>query len=104
VAVSLGEGAPVRYTNPMETIIRQVREMQDAERSTMEHLVGHSLRENQQLIIQVMTIDMPSTSTPTSPAPPLPAWTHVFEGLSDQEVTEVERVVLNRADLSRSSE
>jgi hypothetical protein len=88
----------------METVIRQVRELQDVERSTMEHLVGHALRENQQLIIQVMTLDVPTPIPPTSPAPTLPDWTRVYEGLPDKEVTEVENIVLKRADLWRSSE
>jgi peroxiredoxin len=88
----------------METIIRQVRELPDAERFAMERLVGHSLRENQQIIIQVMTLDVPGAQAPTSATPPLPDWTRVYEGLSDQEVADVESVILQRADLSRSSE
>ena len=88
----------------MEMIVRQVRELQDAERATMEHLVGHSLREDQQLVIQVVTLDVPSPTPPTSVVPRLPAWTQVYGGLSDQEMAEVESVVLNRADFSRFSE
>lgn len=88
----------------MGTIIRQVRELQDAERSTMEHLVGHALSENQQLIIHVITLDASSAVTPTFPAPTLPDWTRVYDGLSEQEIADVESLVLKRANLSRSPE
>jgi hypothetical protein len=87
----------------METIIRQVRELQNAERSAIEHLVGHVLHENQQLIIQVMTDDAPTSVSPTATVPTLPDWTRVYEGLSDEEMTEVENIALKRCNLSRSS-
>jgi hypothetical protein len=87
----------------METIIRQVRELDAAERSTIEQLVGHTLRANQQLVIQVMTVDL-QTPAPTAQASgTLPDWTHVYAGLSDAEIADVESVVLERADLSRSA-
>jgi hypothetical protein len=32
----------------------------------------------------------------------LPEWCNVFEGLSDDEIDEIDSVILNRADLSRA--
>ena len=87
----------------METIIRHVRDMDTSERSALEQLVGHSLRENQQLVIQVMTLSIPERQPPASAAT-LPDWCNVYQGLTDEEIAGVERVALQRADLTRSSE
>jgi hypothetical protein len=89
----------------METIIRHVRDLGDSERSTLEQLVGHALRENQQLVIQVMTLSVPHHGAATPPADAtLPEWCKVYEGLTDEEVAAVESVALQRADLTRSAE
>ena len=89
----------------METIVRQVRDLHDDERSALEQLVGHALRENQQLVIQILSVSL----TPQEPAPvatksKLPDWCNVFEGLSDSQIAGVEAVALQRADLTRSGE
>jgi hypothetical protein len=34
----------------------------------------------------------------------LPAWCNVYEGLSEGEIADLERIVLTRADLSRPME
>jgi hypothetical protein len=88
----------------MESIIRNVRDIDTSERLALEHVLGQRLKENQQIIIQVVTIAVNaaadaigSESSPTK----LPDWCNVFDGLSDEQVTEVEEVVLQRADLSR---
>ena len=47
----------------MESIIRNVRDIDSADREALEHVVGSALRENQQLIIQVVSIDL---SDPTA--------------------------------------
>jgi hypothetical protein len=54
---SPGAGVPW-YNRNMETITRNVRDMGESERSAVERLVGHDLRENQQLIIQVVSVEM----------------------------------------------
>ena len=87
----------------METIIRQVRDMDTSERSTLEQLVGHSLRENQQLIIQVITLSAPGKQ-PVIPATTLPDWCNVYEGLTDEQIAGVEQVALQRAALTRPPE
>jgi hypothetical protein len=72
----------------METIIRQVQDMAPSERSALEQLIGHALRENQQLVIQVMSAELPS-AVATSGA--LPAWCNLYEGLSDEQITDIEK-------------
>jgi hypothetical protein len=99
----LGMQARRWYSLIMETVIRQVRDLRDAERSAIEQLVGHALRADQQLVIQVKSLDVPTLPVPTQSAGKLPAWTHVYDGLSDDQVADLERVVLERADLSRSA-
>jgi hypothetical protein len=91
---------PVYTEGAMETIIRAVRDLDSAERSMIEQLVGHALRENQQLVIQVLTVELP----PPAAGAALPDWCNVFEGLSDEQVADLEQVILQRADLSRTSE
>lgn len=71
----------------------------------MEQLVGHALRENQQLVIQVMTVNVPPNGAKDDAAAGnLPEWCNVYEGLSDEQVSEVESVALQRANLTRSAE
>lgn len=86
----------------METIIRHVRDLDFSERSALEHLVGHSLHDNQHLVIQVVNAEaQPATR---SVGDTLPEWCNVYEGLSDEEIAGVEQTVLRRADLSRRFE
>jgi hypothetical protein len=37
-------------------------------------------------------------------APVLPEWCNVYAGLSDEEIQDLEKTILTRADLTRSSE
>lgn len=85
----------------METIIRQVRDLETTERSAIEQLVGHALRENQQLVIQVLNVELPPEKAAHVS---LPDWCNVYEGLSDEQIAAVESMALQRADISRSAE
>ena len=87
----------------METVIRHVRDLGASERSALEQLVGHTLHENQQLVIQVMTFNVPAAGAPRPAGATLPDWCKVFEGLTDEEIAAVESVALQRANLTRSS-
>jgi tRNA(fMet)-specific endonuclease VapC len=92
----------------MESIIRNVRDIETSERQVLEHVLGQKLRENQQVIIQVVTPPTESRErdvAANAPAPPrLPEWCNVFAGLSDEELAEVDAVIRQRADLTRLSE
>ena len=41
----------------METIIRNVRDIESSDRLALEHVLGRQLHENHQLIIEVMTVE-----------------------------------------------
>ena len=93
----------------METVIRNVGEMDSQDRQALEHLLGQRLRENQQLVIQVVNLQVqPETPVVAEQGhkhgAALPAWCNVYEGLSDTDVAEMEQTILTRADLSRPSE
>lgn len=85
----------------MKQTTHQVGELNNAERSTLERLLGHPLRENEQLVIQ---ISIASRQPEILPAAGLPDWCNVFEGLTEEEVADVEKAALRRADLSRRRE
>ena len=87
----------------MKTIVRNIGELNAGDRSAIERLVGHSLSENQQLVIQVMNVDLAKEEPASGTGGALPEWCRVYEGLSDSEVAAVEEVALTRADLSRSA-
>ena len=88
----------------METITRQVGELQDNERSAAELLVGHSLRGNERLILQVLELDVVQPPEQGSqPVESLPAWCNVYEGLTDEEVEKIDQSI-TRCNLTRSVE
>ncbi|MEA1952665.1 MAG: hypothetical protein U9N87_14890 [Planctomycetota bacterium] len=86
----------------MESITRNVREIASDERRVYEAAVGHALQENQQVVIQVVTLPESHSQDPsgksaksTSEATAkLPDWCNVYDGLTDDEIAEVEQVVL----------
>ena len=83
------------YNSHMETITRNVGDLQAHERSAVEQLVGHRLRENQQLIIQVVSIDMGGGEKPNgSQGDELPPWCNVYEGLNDEQIAEIEKSIV----------
>lgn len=89
----------------METIIRDVRDMDNDNRQVIEHVVGRSLQDNQRLVIQIVNLDAASAepdAQPIAEASKLPDWCNVYEGLTDAEIAELEQAVLTRADLTRS--
>ena len=88
------------------TIIRNVHDIDAEDRSALEHMLGRKLREQQQVIIHLASVDtaepMHAESSVTTAT--LPEWCHVFEGLSDRELAELDQVIQDRADLTRPSE
>lgn len=89
----------------MESVTRNVAEIGTADRQALEHVLGQQLRENQQVVIHVVNMDMQPAKPDGSPqAGKLPDWCHVYEGLTDDQIADLEKVVLTRADLSRTAE
>ena len=51
----------------MEAIIRNVRDIEASERHMLEHVVGRQLKENQQVIIQIVTLGKESAGDKKQP-------------------------------------
>ena len=91
------------YNCLMETVVHNIGNLSSEERSAAEQLVGHALRDNQQVIIQVMTIGAQLEEEPTpersqaTSALALPDYCNVYDGLSDEEVAELESLILERS-------
>ncbi len=96
----------MQYSNGMETIIRTVQDIDSEDRSALEHMLGRKLREQQQVIIHLASLDATEIEDAERSATnaTLPEWCRVFEGLSDRELEDLDQVILDRADLSRPSE
>ncbi len=91
----------------METIIRHVRDIESDERRVLEHVIGRQLKENQKVIIQVVTLGSQPVEEPKEQpvAQPgvLPAWCNVYQGLTGEQIADVEEVILERSNLTRPS-
>lgn len=91
----------------MDTVTRNVKDINTADRQAIEHVLGQPLVENQQIVIQVLppnTACAAANSGPHCGAQPtqLPAWCNIYEGLGDAEVLEIENSIL-RSPGSRST-
>ena len=87
------------YTFNMETVVHNICDLTNAERSAAEQLVGHALRDHQQLIIQVV-VGNGVTDQPTQVREVLPDWCNVYEGLTDAQIADIEQSIV-RSDSSR---
>ncbi|HUY93289.1 MAG TPA: hypothetical protein VMV10_31465 [Pirellulales bacterium] len=93
----------------MGEFVRNVNEIDSADRQAVEHLLGQPLRENQKLVIRVLAVEADQQAS-VEPQPSagetasLPDWCNVYEGLSEEEIAELKRTVLMRADLSRPTD
>ncbi len=85
----------------MEQVIRNVGEIDSADRRALEHLIGKHLAEHQQVIISVLEMAMPQGTAP-KPAQTLEDWTHIYDGLSEEEIEAVDKVAKTRAKLTRN--
>ncbi len=82
----------------METITRDVRDITSPARLAIEDFLGHPLKGDERLVIQVIGQDaekQPQTSTG------LPEWCNVFAGLSEEEIDAIEKIALTRATMAR---
>ena len=88
----------------MGNIIRNVRDLDSSDLHALEHVLGQSLAKDEQLVISVVSPPTEEVVSDETDAPMLPEWCRVYEGLSDDEVAEIERIILQRADLTRSTD
>ena len=94
------DGFSVWYHSSMESIIRKVRDIDTADRRVLEHVFGRRLRENQQLLIQVVSVDTAADEPPQTGLG-FPDWCNVYEGLTDAEIDEIDKSIVRSYD-SRS--
>jgi len=87
----------------METITRNIRDISQPDKLALEHVIGQQLAENQQIIIQICSLDLNSSSAPfaSDPTQGLPDWCNVYAGRSDEQIKSIETTVLQRANLTR---
>jgi hypothetical protein len=94
----------------METFTRNVSDIDIHDRQALEHVLGQTLRPNQQLVIRIVDLQIrPDTQTTAGlrdreGGAMLPEWCNVYAGMSDEEIADLEKTILTRADLSRPSE
>jgi hypothetical protein len=79
-----------------------VTNLDDEHRRALEDLIGTELRRNQRLMICVTDVDATASGTPPLPAQSIGDWAKVYEGLSNEQVEEIDVEVNKRADLTRS--
>ena len=72
----------------METVIRNVGDIPVGDRSVLERVVGHQLRESQQLVIQVVSMVVPPSHAATK-GDALPDWCNVYAGMTDNEADDL---------------
>jgi hypothetical protein len=91
----------------MESVIRKVGDIDENERQLLERALGRELKDNQQVIIRVMT---PGNEAPEQTeaadgqeSDDLPEWCNVYEGLTNQQVADVDAAIRERANLTRPS-
>jgi hypothetical protein len=91
----------------MESIVRKVRDINEHELHVLEQVVGRKLKENQQIIIQVVSVGNGPQKEAGGEEPvvsdELPEWCNVYDGLTAAEVDELDAAIRERANLTRSS-
>ena len=86
----------------METALNiDVANLDTPHRRALEEVIGCELAANQRLIISVIEVPMP-TDTGVRPTQTLEDWTHVYDGLSEQQVDEIDTIAKTRANLTRN--
>jgi hypothetical protein len=78
----------------METITRNVRNLTSIDRCAAERIVGRGLSENQQLVIQVLSVDVGPTYDTIGNGDELPAWCNIYEGLTDEQIVDIEKSIV----------
>ena len=69
-------------------------------RRALEEVIGRQLTVNQRLFISVTELEVPASGA-APPAQSLADWTGVYEGLSDEEIEQIDAIAKTRANLTR---
>lgn len=89
----------------MESIIRDVIALDDAQKRALEAVLGHELGANQRLVITVLEAEptVPSPATSDRPTQSLSDWTAICAGLSEAQVEGLDAAVAERANFTRDA-
>jgi hypothetical protein len=86
----------------METVTRNVRDIPVSDRSALERVIGHQLRETQQVVVNVVNLDSTPDIPPVSTSEAeVPDWWKIYEGLNDEEIDRLDQAIRQRANLTR---
>lgn len=88
----------------MDSISRDVAEIEPRDREALEHVIGHSLADDQRVVITVTPTTPPRQNPQVGPPLEIPAHWRIYEGLSDDEVDRLDHAIRQRANLTRSSD
>jgi hypothetical protein len=86
----------------METITHNVSDLPGSDRTAAERLVGHPLGDDQRIVIQVENRGAVALESNVE-SDELPNWCNVYEGLTDEQIGELEKAISRRLDLTRQS-
>jgi hypothetical protein len=81
----------------METLIRRVADVETQDRSALERVVGHPLKDDQQLIIQIVGNSHLPAELPPADENLLPSWCRVYEGLSDEAIEAIDGALIRNS-------
>lgn len=87
----------------METVSRNVKDLEFSDRRALENVIGSPLGENQVVVIRVETAgaESPTTTVPPVVEQQVPDWWKIYDGLDDQEIDRLDQAIRGRADLTR---
>ncbi len=89
----------------MKTVTCDIRDLPLSERSALERIVGHQLRETTQIIVNVVDVDVsPAAPIITPLEPDVPELWKIYDGLSEEEIETLDQVLRQRANLTRDFE
>jgi hypothetical protein len=88
----------------MDTIVRNVGDIDAQDRRALEHVLGQRLEPNQQLVIRVINLhvapaDQAKLAEGAQIFAALPDWCDVYAGLSDSEIADLEKAILARPEV-----
>ena len=86
----------------MVAIVRKLGEFEESIQRALSSAVGQTLRPDQQIVIQVFDVPQPDQTSAANGG--LPSWCRVYDGLSDAQISQLESVIAERANLTRSAE
>ncbi len=80
----------------MESVTRNVRDIDGSDRRALEHVLGRQLSDNERVLIQVVPpggeAATAAQAADSAPSDQLPDWCNVYEGLSENEIDDLEAI------------